>query len=331
MTAVATSFSLFRRFLGFCLHLCLLLGLAAAVALGMATLLPGPATSSQTIIVPRQSGIEAIGALLAEQGQVYHPLQFSVPAALLAPHHLRAGEYVFATHLSVLDIILLLRSGKVVVHKLTVPEGLTNAEIGKLLTNESRLTEELAPLPPEGTLYPATYNFSYGDNRNALLEQMQKRARSLLQELWEKREADLPLATAEQALTLASIVEKETGVPEERPRIAGVFMNRLRSGMKLQSDPTVIYAVTNGDVSLKRALTSADLICVSPYNTYVIEGLPPAPIANPGRAALEAVLHPEKHDYLYFVADGSGGHAFAKTLEEHNRNVSAWRKLRGRE
>jgi UPF0755 protein len=185
-------------------------------------------------------------------------------------------------------------------------------------------------VPPEGGWFPDTYRFSLGEARKTLAETMRRLAQSTLQELWAQRAPNLPFATPEQAVVLASIVEKETGIAAERPRIAGVFINRLRQGMKLQSDPTVAYAVTAGKMPLKRPLTGADLAFNSPYNTYVTAGLPPTPIANPGRAALQAVLHPEAHAYLYFVANGGGGHAFAATLAEHNRNVSQWRRL-GRE
>lgn len=294
----------------------------------VALLMPCPSNSKQTIIIPRQMGLIAIGDVLASNHLVHHPLQFAWPAKLLGADNLKAGEYEFPARISVLDIIALLRSGKSVIHKLTIPEGLTNADIARLLEAEPLLTEATGTPPAEGRLFPATYHFSYGDSRAQLLNHMIRLAQQTLQDSWGKRAPDLPFATPEQALTLASIVEKETGLAIERPRVAGVFINRLRQGIKLQSDPTVIYALTQGKTALKRSLTSADLAFPSPYNTYATMGLPPAPIANPGRAALEAVLHPEKHDYLYFVADGSGGHAFAKTLDEHNKNVMRWRKLR---
>ncbi|MBP7252634.1 MAG: endolytic transglycosylase MltG [Alphaproteobacteria bacterium] len=285
-------------------------------------------TEKKIVVIPAQLGLRGIGAALMEQGLVYHPLQFTLPAKLLEADNLKPGEYEFRPQMSVLDIIAQLRAGKTIVHKITIPEGLTNGDIARLLEAEPLLTEPVGTLPPEGALYPATYNFSYGDRRPQFIAQMSKLAQSTLQELWGKRAADLPLQTPQQAAVLASIVEKETGVADERARVAGVFYNRLRLGMRLQSDPTVIYALTLGKTPFKRSLTSADLAFPSPYNTYAVTGLPPAPIANPGRAALQAVLQPEKHDFLYFVADGSGGHAFAKTLEEHNRYVAQWRKLK---
>lgn len=302
-------------------------GLLAAAATVIALVAPGPATEKKIVIIPAQLGLRGIGSALMEQGLIYHPLQFTLPAKLLEADNLKPGEYEFRPQMSVLDILAQLRAGKTIIHKITLPEGLTNGDIARLLEAEPLLTEPVGALPPEGGLFPATYHFSYGDKRAQIITQMSKLAQSTLQELWEKRAADLPLQTPQQALILASMVEKETGEADERARIAGVFYNRLRLGMKLQSDPTVIYALTLGKTPFKRSLTSADLAFVSPYNTYVTAGLPPAPIANPGRAALQAVLHPEKHDFLYFVADGSGGHAFAKTLDAHNRNVAAWRKL----
>ncbi len=312
------------RFVLCCFTLALLAGAASMIAV----LMPGPAPARQVVVIPAQLGLRGIGLVLTQHGLIYHPLQFALAAKALGGENLKPGEYEFAAHITVLDIVALLRSGKTIIHKFVVPEGLTNGDIARLLEAEPLLQDAVGPLPAEGMLYPATYHFSYGDKRAQLVEQMNKLARNTLQELWAKRAPNLPFATAEQALTLASIVEKETSEAEERPRIAGVFLNRLKQGMKLQSDPTVIYALTQGKTPLKRSLTSADLAFPSPYNTYVAAGLPPAPIANPGRAALEAVLHPETNVFLYFVADGSGGHAFAKTLDEHNRNVAQWRKLR---
>ncbi len=305
-----------------------LLALLAGAGAILAVLMPGPATERQTIIIPHQSGLRGIGTVLAENGQILHPLVFILPAKLMSEDKLQTGEYEFPPALSVVDIIALLRAGKTVTHKITIPEGLTNAAVGKLLEGEALLSETLRDLPSEGLLFPATYHYKYGDSRNALTAQMRQMAQETLNALWSKRVPNLPLATPEQALTLASIIEKETGVPTERRRVAGVFINRLRKGMKLQSDPTVIFALTQGKAPLGRSLTGTDLAFLSPYNTYAVVGLPPGPIANPGRAALEAALQPETHDLLYFVADGTGGHAFAKTLDEHNRNVAAWRKLR---
>jgi len=214
-----------------------------------------------------------------------------------------------------------------VVRRFTVPEGLTSAQITGLLRDEPAFTGEIKSEPAEGSLLPETYHYSWGDNRADLLKRMQTAMQSALKAAWDKRALTLPLQTPQQALVLASIIEKETSVPQERGRIAGVFVNRLLSNMRLQSDPTVIYALTQGAGTLGRPLTRADWKFESPYNTYVIDGLPTAPIGNPGKASIEAAVNPERHDFIYFVADGSGGHAFAKTLAEHNRNVARWREV----
>jgi len=192
---------------------------------------------------------------------------------------------------------------------------------------EPLLVGEIDEVPPEGSLLPETYLFSRDDSRQAVLARMREAMQQTLAELWPKRREGLPLATPEEAVTLASIVEKETGVAAERPLVAGVFINRLKKKIPLQSDPTVIYGITLGKTELDRPLSRKDLKTATPYNTYTIQGLPPGPIANPGRDALQAVMAPTETDYIYFVADGSGGHAFAKTLEEHNRNVAKWRKF----
>jgi len=221
----------------------------------------------------------------------------------------------------------ILIEGKSIEHKVTIAEGLTVAEIYKVLEETPLLEGDLPPPPSEGSLLPETYSYLRGENRATLVERMQKDMDSTLTELWENRAPNIAIDTKEEALILASIVEKETGVASERSHVAAVFHNRLRKGMKLQSDPTVIYAITLGKEKLDRPLSKSDLGTDSPYNTYQVTGLPPGPIANPGRAALEATLKPDDSDDLYFVANGSGGHAFAKTLEEHNKNVAEWRKI----
>ena len=221
-------------------------------------------------------------------------------------------------------------AGKTVVHRLTVTEGMTSAEVVAALNAAPDLAGEILKVPEEGSLLPETYHYALGDNRAVLIERMQRAMARLVDELWEARDPALALDDAQQAVVLASVVEKETALADEMPVVAGVFHNRLRQGMRLQADPTVIYALTGGKKPLGRALRRADLWVESPYNTYRNKGLPPGPIANPGRAALAAVLHPAETDALYFVADGSGGHAFAKTLDEHNRNVARWRAKRAK-
>lgn len=221
--------------------------------------------------------------------------------------------------------------GDTVVRKVTVPEGLTSTEIVALINEAEGLSGEIESVPPEGSLLPETFHFTYGDPRNALIERMQADMKRLLDGLWEGRAEDLPISTPEEAVILASIIEKETAVAGERPQVASVFVNRLNRGMPLQSDPTVVYALTDGEGPLGRPLTRQDWKVDSPYNTYANSGLPPGPIANPGRESLEAALQPAETEFLYFVADGSGGHAFAKTLAEHNRNVAKWRRIRDAE
>ncbi|RYH11189.1 endolytic transglycosylase MltG [Tropicimonas sp. IMCC6043] len=211
--------------------------------------------------------------------------------------------------------------------RVTLAEGVTSWQVVESLKAAPFLAGEIAAVPPEGHLAPDSYETRRGGDRAAILEQMQQRQEAILAELWAARQPDLPLETPEEALTLASIVEKETGVAEERDLVASVFVNRLNQGMRLQTDPTVIYGVTEGRSVLGRGLRQSELRQATPYNTYVIQGLPPGPIANPGRNAIFAALNPATTDYLFFVADGTGGHAFASTLGEHNINVAKWREI----
>ena len=227
------------------------------------------------------------------------------------------------------DVLKLLNQGGNVVRRVVVPEGLTSWQVVELLNARDDLTGAVATLPPEGSLAPAGFDFQRGDDRTGLIERMQAEQKAILDAAWASRAPDLPLASEEELLTLASIVEKETAVPEERRRVASVFVNRLKRGMRLQTDPTVIYGITEGKGALGRGLRATELAQATPYNTYVRAGLPPTPIANPGKAAIEAAANPEPDDFLYFVADGTGGHAFARTLEEHNRNVANWRRIEG--
>jgi UPF0755 protein len=214
-----------------------------------------------------------------------------------------------------------------VVRQVVVPEGLTSWQVVELLKAREELVGEVAEIPEEGMLAPAGYDFQRGDDRQAMLDRMRRTQEEILAAAWASRDPELPIRSPEELLVLASIVEKETGVAEERGRVAGVFVNRLRRGMRLQTDPTVIYGITKGEGVLGRGLRASELAAATPWNTYVTEGLPPTPIANPGRAAIEAAARPEATEDLYFVADGTGGHAFAQTLEEHNANVVIWRRL----
>jgi UPF0755 protein len=240
---------------------------------------------------------------------------------------LKFGEYEFPAGASMEAILEQLNKGGNVVRQIVVPEGWTSWQVVEMLRNRPELTGEIAEIPPEGSLAPAGYDFQKGDDRAGILERMQARQEEIVAEAWAARDPDLPLSTPRELLILASIVEKETGIPEERGRVASVFANRLEQGMRLQTDPTVIYGITNGQGTLGRGLRRSELVAATDYNTYVIVGLPPTPIANPGRDAIMAAAHPEKTDFLYFVADGSGGHVFARTLTEHNANVTQWRRL----
>lgn len=320
------------RFLRVVLSLLFGLALFAALALVAAQFYyerEGPLEVGQNVVIPRGSSIGAISQCLEEAGVIEDARAFHVAALVTGKNaRLRAGEYAFPAGVSLREALELLESGKTVIRRFTVPEGRTAADVVGLLMETEELSGEIPSLPEEGSLLPETYHYSWGDDRNQLLERMQRSMAAVLEELWEARADGLPLETPEEAVTLASIVEKETGVAEERPIVASVFINRLKQGMRLQSDPTVVYAITKGEQPLGRALTRADWQVEDPYNTYQNDGLPPGPIANPGRASLEAVLDPVESDYFYFVADGSGGHAFARTLDEHNRNVANWRRIR---
>jgi UPF0755 protein len=290
---------------------------------------PGPLSADTVVYIPQGSGLEAIARQLAQAGVIEDPLVFRLGAhALGATRALRAGEYLFPAALSARDAIELLRSGRTVVRRLTLAEGLTSFEIVALIEKAEALEGAVGPVPPEGSLLPETYHYARGDSRADLLARMGRALDEAMGELWPGRAPGLPIAMPEEAVILASIVEKETGVADERPLVASVFVNRLKRGMRLQSDPTVVYGLSGGKGPLGRTLSRRDLQTPSPYNTYLVDGLPPGPIANPGRAALEAVLNPAQTGYLYFVADGSGGHAFAKTLAEHNRNVAKWRQIK---
>jgi UPF0755 protein len=290
---------------------------------------PGPLTDARTVVIAHGVGLVRISHQLEEAGVIrWWPVLVSSGwlMRVLGAGDVRAGEYAFVPGASPLEVFDQLRRGRTVVHRLTVAEGLSVAQVVAMVRAEPALSGEVADIPEEGSLLPDTYHFSLGDSRSALVQRMRGAMSGALAELWPGRASGLPLETPAQAVVLASIVEKETGQALERPRIAGVFYNRLAAGMRLQSDPTVIYALTQGKAALGRPLSQADLHVESPFNTYQVSGLPPGAIGNPGRAALQAVLAPERHDFLYFVADGNGGHAFARTLADHNHNVAHWRQ-----
>jgi UPF0755 protein len=284
--------------------------------------MPGPLEEAKTIIVPSGSRVYDIAALLDSGGVTINPVIFRFAAKVLARDSMKAGEYEFAPHESVASVVEQMHQGRSIVRLFTMAEGLTSAQAAEIL-KDTPLTGVI-PIPAEGTLLPESYRYTGGDQRAALVGRMQKAMQDTLNAQWAHRDPNIPLKTPQEAIIMASIVEKETGKPEERSRIARVFYNRLQHGMRLQSDPTVIYALTQGKGPLDRTLTHNDMAFNSPYNTYVSDGLPPGPICNPGRAAIEAALHPEPNDFLYFVADGTGGHVFARDLEEHNQNVAKW-------
>ncbi len=321
---------LFRLFL-----LLLLLGLIAfggLIGWGYAQFTrPGPTAIERFVVLAKGSSLQAIANQLSNAGLISEPLVFRAAVRVKGwSRDLRAGEFRIPPQTSMAGLVEILRNGDTVVRRVTVPEGLSSAEVVDLLHRTEGLQGEITAVPGEGTLLPETYHFSFGDDRSEILTRMAAAMDQALAELWPEREPNLPLADAAEAVILASMVEKETALREERARVAAVFVNRLRRGMRLQSDPTVVYGLTGGAGPLGRPLSRADLDQTTPYNTYRIPGLPPGPIANPGRAALRATLHPAASKDLYFVADGTGGHAFAATFAEHRRNVKRWRALKAK-
>lgn len=320
-----------RVFFGTIFVIVLLLGVAGIGARFYASRTlwgAGPLQAPATVVIAKGSRTGAIGHQLQAAGVVSHWWFFEVAAlALDTGGPLHAGEYAFTPGQSLHDVLRQIREGRTVVHRLTTPEGLTVSEIMALVAAEPALSGALPAQPPEGSLMPDTYNFSLGDSRADMVARMHRAMDKVLADLWAKRAPRASISTPDAALTLASIVEKESALPDERPKVAAVFLNRLDKGMKLQADPTVIYALTQGMGPLGRPLDHADLAFDSPYNSYRYDGLPPTPIACPGRGSLNAVMHPDATGALYFVADGTGRHAFAESLDDHNRNVAKLRHL----
>ena len=289
---------------------------------------PGPLSEDKVVNIPRGLGIRDIADLLQREGVIDQPWVFIGGALVLkARGGLKHGEYEFSKSASLADVVNTIVENKVVQHVLTIPEGLTSEQIVARLLEDDALSGQIKEIPREGTLLPETYKYTRGTPREQIIQRMQQADRHLLQEVWEHRMADLPIRTPEQLVTLASIVEKETGKPEERSRVAAVFVNRLKSKMRLQSDPTIIYGLTGGKGTLGRPILKSEIEQPTPYNTYVIDGLPPGPIANPGRASLEAAANPARTKDLYFVADGNGGHVFSETYEQHQKNVARLRMI----
>ncbi|OCW55813.1 endolytic transglycosylase MltG [Hoeflea olei] len=291
---------------------------------------PGPLDQTTDFMVREGAGLNQIAAGLERQGIIANQRIFSLGAkSMLGEDTLKAGEYEIKAHASMRDIVDLMQSGKSILHSFTVPEGQTVEQVFARLRADPMLEGDLPEeMPAEGALLPETYKFSRGTTRAEILEQMIKAQTRALAGIWQRRDPDLPLETPEELVILASIVEKETARADERPRVAGVFINRLNRGMRLQSDPTIIYGLFGGaGKPADRPIYKSDVDKATPYNTYIINGLPPTPIANPGREAMEAVANPSRTKDLYFVADGTGGHAFAETLDDHNTNVARWRRL----
>lgn len=323
----------FVVFFNLLISLCVLGAIAALGALWFGKYefnAAGPTTETRTYLVRPNTGLNAISNGLEEGGMISNArvFQLGVRASGKAAA-LKAGEYEIKPGASMREIMDLMASGRSILYSITIPEGLTVEQALQKVAATPELTGDLpATMPPEGTLAADTQRFTRGTERKVIVDKMLADQKMLVEEVWAKRVDGLPLKSIDEFVTLASIVEKETGIPEERPLVAAVFINRLNKGMRLQSDPTIIYGLFGGKGRpADRPIFQSDIQKPTPYNTYVIDGLPPTPIANPGRAALEAVANPAKTNDLYFVASGGGGHVFAETLEEHNKNVARWREI----
>jgi UPF0755 protein len=290
---------------------------------------PGPLVEDKTVNIPPRSKTREIAETLQREGVIdINPWLFMGAAlALKASSELKPGEYAFQKSASLRDVIGIIVEGKVVQHAVTIPEGLTSEQIVARLTDNDIFAGGVREMPREGTLLPETYKFPRGTTREQVIQRMQQTQKRVLAEIWERRNPDIPVKSPEQLVTLASIVEKETGKADERSRVAAVFSNRLRQRIKLQSDPTIIYGLVGGKGTLGRPIKRSEIQQPSPYNTYVIDGLPPGPIANPGRASLEAAANPARTRDLFFVADGTGGHSFTETYDQHQKNVARLRAM----
>jgi UPF0755 protein len=290
---------------------------------------PGPLKEDKVVNIPARAGKRDIADVLQREGVIdVNPWLFIGGVfAMKASSDLKPGEYSFQKNASLRDVIATIVEGKVVQHAVTIPEGLTSEQIVAKLSDNDMFTGSVREIPREGTLLPETYKFPRGTTREQVIQRMQQAQKRVLAEIWERRSPDVPIKSPEQLVTLASIVEKETGKADERSRVAAVFANRLRQKIKLQSDPTIIYGLVGGKGTLGRPIKRSEIAQPSPYNTYVIDGLPPGPISNPGRASLEATANPARTRDLFFVADGTGGHSFTETYDQHQKNVAKLRAM----
>src|SRR5580693_8170562 len=289
---------------------------------------PGPLAADKVVMIVREDDAGSIADQLERAGVIDSATWFNILTLLDGNRGaLKRGEYAFKAGMSMNEIENELLAHRVVRYKLTIPEGLTSEQVVDRLRDDTVLTGDVREPPREGSLMPDTYYFERDDTRVSILSRMAKIQAKTVEDIWKARSSDLPIKSPWEMVTLASIVEKETGKTEERPRVAGVFINRLDKHMRLGSDPTIVYGLVLGKGTLGRSITKADINQPTPYNTYIIDGLPPGPICNPGKAALEAVAKPVRGKDLYFVADGTGGHAFAETLDQHQKNVAHWRQI----
>jgi UPF0755 protein len=290
---------------------------------------PGPLKDNKVVNIPARAGKRDIADVLQREGVInVNPWLFIGGVfAMQASSELKPGEYSFKKSASLREVIATIVEGKVVQHAVTLPEGLTSEQIVARLTENDLFSGSVREIPREGTLLPETYNFPRGTTREQVIQRMQREQKRVIAEIWERRSPDVPLKSPEQLVTLASIVEKETGKQDERSRVAAVFVNRMKQKIKLQSDPTIIYGLVGGKGTLGRPIKRSEITQPSPYNTYVIDGLPPGPISNPGRASLEAAANPARTRDLFFVADGTGGHSFTETYDQHQKNVAKLRAM----
>ena len=285
----------------------------------------GPLAQPVLVVVPKGANSRLVGQSLYEAGVISQPMLFRLAARFTGlDKHLKAGEYLFEPKVSMAQVLDKINGGDIYYRKLTLPEGLTSAQMVEILNHNDILSGEVLDVPAEGSLLPETYSYKLGDTKQDVLNDAQNQLKQVLDYEWKHRNPDVPVNSPEELLILASIIEKETGVPQEREIVSSVFANRLKIGMRLQTDPTVIYALTQGKSDLRRSLTRKDLKIDSPYNTYQNLGLPPTPICNPGKDSIHAAAHPADTDFIFFVADGNGGHNFARTLKEHNQNIKSW-------